>query len=808
MRFLLTDLRQAVRGFRTNPSFTAVAVATLGLGIGATTALFSVVDGVLLEPLPLHRPSEIVMVGHQYQGAVALKTGVSAAGFRFYREQSRVLSSGAAMTRWEANYSAGEEPVRLRGQRVTHEYFTTLGVPMVAGRGFAEAEEKAGADRVVVLSEATWRRLFGADPTVVGRTITLNGEGHLVIGIVARGLEMGREPTELWKPLVFSERDLSCWGCEWMGMVGRLKPGVTIAAARVDADRMAAAVREINGSGRDQAWGLWTNPVTDEMVGDVRTPLFVLLAAVGFVLLIACVNVANLLLARATTRKREVAIRTSLGAGRGRLVGQLLTESVVLAGAGTGLGLLLAAGSLRALRAINPTNLPRLDGIDLDGGVVGFAVLLGLVTPILFGLGPAWYAVRGELFGLVKAGGRESGEGLGRVGPRAVLVAAEVALALMLLVGAGLMIRSMRAWVSVDSGFRADSLLTFRVSLPRAGYPTVAQQVGFHDRLRERLLAVPGVRGVGATVALPMGTDNWTMSFRVEGYEPGPGGQSPWGEFRVVTPGFMEAMGFRLVRGRVFETVDDAAARRVAVVDESLVERYWPGQDPLGKRVGFERNDSTVWHEVVGVVGHVISESPQADRRTQLYVPAAQAPGGGPATMTYAVRATAIDRMIPEVGRAVRAVDPVQPIFDVRPMTAWVSASSANQRFLLATLAVFAGTALVLAAIGIYGLMSFAVSQATREIGIRLALGAPRGAVRRLVLRRALTLMAAGGVVGIGGALALSRGLRSQLFGVAPWDPATLLVTAAALGVVAFAAGWVPARRATRVEPITALRAE
>jgi putative ABC transport system permease protein len=808
MRTLLQDLRYALRSFRKSPGFTFTALLTVALGVGANTAIFSVVNGVLLRPLPLGEPERVVLVGHRYT-KINLETGVSAIGFRYYHDQNRVFEKSAAFTGWEANLANGGEPERLLGQRVTSEYFAALGLQPLIGRAFTRDEEQEGADKVVILSEALWARDFGRDRGILNKTIVVNGEAHTVVGVSRNGFRFGTEETDIWKPLAFTKDQISgCWGCEWLGMVARLKPGMTAAAVNGDLDRITKLVIAMPGSFRDGNWLLYSKSATEQVVGNVRPALLVLMGAVAFVLLIACANLANLLLARATARQREIAIRTAMGAGRGRLARQLLTESILLSTIGGGAGLLLAWGAVRGLVASNPVNLPRMDAVGIDGRVLAFTAGVTVLLGFLFGLAPAVQAARPALTGMLKDGLRASHRG----GLRSMLVVAEVALALVLLIGAGLMLKSFRRWIAVDPGFRAERVLTFGVSLPNATYGKPEQQIAFFDRLRQGIAALPGVEAVGGNEALPMSNANWTRSFQVEGYQPPANTSGPWGDFRVATPGYFETMGIPLKRGRTFDETDQAGGRRVAVVDEVLAKKYWPGQDPIGKRVGFQsRGDSVAWLDIVGVVGHVMQNSPTDDEHTQLYQVFAQAPF---TQVGLAVRTRGDPlSLVPAIRRLVLSIDPQQPIFDVKPMEERVSGSSAQPRFLSLLLGLFAGLAATLAAVGIYGVMSYTVAQQTRELGIRLALGAESGSVLRLVLNRGLVLAGLGIGIGVAGAYALARVVASKvlektLYQTSAADPAVFVVVALGLVAVAFAATWVPARRAMRVDPVVALRAE
>jgi putative ABC transport system permease protein len=594
-----------------------------------------------------------------------------------------------------------------------------------------------------------------------------------------------------------------------MGMLARLKPNTTIQAAGTDLSRIAQLVREQSASSRDSSWGLYTKSASEQIVGSVRPALLVLMGAVGFVLLIACANLANLLLARATARQREIAIRTAMGAGRSRLARQLITESLLLALIGGGLGLFLAWVAVKALVSSNPVNLPRIDAVGIDGTVLLATALATILLGLLFGLAPAIHAGKTAVHGMLKEGTRSTNVG-GSL--RATLVVSEIALALMLLIGSGLMLKSFRKWVAVDPGFEAERVLTFGVSLPPAKYATPPQQLAFLDRLRTEIAALPGVEKVGGNVSLPMTNNNWTRSFNVEGFTPAPGQNGPWGDFRIVTPGYFEAMGIPLIKGRTFDETDVRDGRGVAIVDEVTVKKYWPGQDAVGKRVGYGQDSlgNPRWFDVIGVVGHVMQNSPRDDEHTQLYRPLAQSTQ---AQMGFAVKTRGDPAtLIQPVRRLVLSLDPLQPIFSAEPMTAKVSGSSSQPRFLSLLLSLFAAVAATLAAVGIYGVMSYTVARQTHEIGIRMALGAEVTNVRRLVLTRGLVLAGLGIAVGLGGALVLGRLMATQLFAILfqtkALDATIFGVVAAGLVAIALAATWIPARRATRVDPMIALRTE
>lgn len=763
--------------------------------------------GSLLAPLPFREPDRLVSVAHWYP-AINLRAGVSAPGITYYREQNRAFSAIAAFTGWNANLTVDGVPERVMGQLVQADYFRTLGVPVIRGRDFGPDEEVASGRRVLILSDGLWARAFGRDPAVLERSLVINGEQYQVVGIVPGGLDQ-TNPIEMWAPLVFDpdQLDPQRWGNEFMGAVARLQDGVGLEAAQADLDRMAQDIRNLDGNPRNENWGLLLTPLREQLFGSVRPALLVLMGAVAFVLLIACANLANLLLVRASARQRELAVRTALGAGRGRLVRQLLTECLLLALLGGAAGLVVAQFAVGGFLAINPGNLPRAAAIGLDGTALLFTLVVSVGIGVLFGLAPAWQVSRPAVFGMLKDGQRGTGAGLGRGSLRATLVVSEIALSLVLLIGAGLMIKTFGNLTEVDVGFQADGVVTAAISLPAARYPDPEARNAFLDQVLGGLRGLPGVVEAAGVTGLPMTGQNSTRSFQVEGFQVPDGESGPWGDFRIATPGYFEAMRIPLRRGRTFTEADRADAPLVVVVDEVLAERYWPGQDPIGKRISWGAGpDGTVWREVVGVVAHVVMFGAREDLHTQMYMPAAQQP---PATIMLVaqVQGNPADFALP-VRRVVTGLDPEQPVFDTRTMAERLAGSTAQPRFTMLLLALFGAIALALAGIGIYGVMSYAVAQQTRELGIRLALGAEAGSVLRLVLNRGLVLALTGILIGLGLAIALGRLVQSQLYQVSPRDPAIFVAVAVLLGVVAVLSSYLPARRATRVDPIVALRTE
>ena len=814
MDILLQDLRYSLRRLAKSPAFSAIVVLTLALGIGANTAIFSAVNAILLRPLPYHEPERLVTIQHLYP-SLDLEAPVSAPGFRDYADRARSFTSMAVEAAWAANLTGVGDAVRLQGARVTGRYFPTLGVPALLGRTIQPGEDAAGREQVVVLSHAVWQRQFGGDPGIVGRTLSLNGQSYEVVGIMPPEFrDFFSRNVELWAPLVFRPDQLADEERthEFLSLTARLRDGVTAADADAEVRALAEQLKQQYPDFYAPEWRLGVTPLGEEATGGIRPALLVLLGAVGFVLLIACANVANLLLSRAAARGKEIAVRSALGASQERLVRQLLTESALLALAGGVVGLLLAYWGVRSLVAINTGNLPRAEEIRVDGVVAVFTLVVSLVAGLLFGLAPALHAARPDLQTTLKEGGRGAAGDRGSQGLRRMLVVAQTALALTLLTGAGLLIKSFARLQGVDPGFDPDRLLTFTVALPESRYREDAQLTAYFDRALPELRAVPGVRGVGTTTVMPFGGSWGTSSFEIEGYQVPEDQPGPWGDVRVVSPGFFDALRIPLLQGRLLTEHDTDRRPRVAVIDEEFVRRYWPGENPLGKRLAFgpppEATDTSArdWIEVVGVVGHTKHEGLDGDDRLQLYLPYHQAPQR---FMAVAVR-TAGDpaRHLAALRGALRAVDPDVPVSNPRTMNELIELSVGQRRLSMMLLSLFSGIALLLASIGIYGVMSYSVTQRSRELGVRIALGAGRADVLRLVLRQGMSLAIIGIAIGVGTALLLTRVIESQLFGVRASDPVTFVSVAVLLGVTALAANLVPAVRAMRMDPAVVLREE
>ncbi|HLL77414.1 MAG TPA: ABC transporter permease [Pyrinomonadaceae bacterium] len=811
METVIQDVRYGVRVLAKNPGFTAVAVLTLALGIGANSAIFSVVNAVLLRPLAYKDPERLVLINHNYR-KLDLRATVSAPGYTYYREHAQSFSAVAAVTGWNVNLTGDGEPERLQGMTVTPNLFPMLGAEAARGRVLLEEEGQPGRNKVVVLSDALWQRRFGGDQSVVNRTVTLNGEPYSVVGVMPPSFRFGREfgpPADFWAPIAFTPQQLAPTNLtnEYLTVLASLKPGVSLQQAQAELDSIAATLRNQHMPGSDESnWGLLATPMGEQVVGDIRPALLVLLGAVALVLLISCANVANLTLARAAARQKEIAIRAALGAGRGRVVRQLLTESTLIALAGGAAGLLMANWGLSFLLRINEDKIPRAYEIGLDWRVVAFTAGVSLLTGIVFGLGPAFQSARVDLHDTLKEGGRGGSAGVGRR-VRGALVVAEVSLAVVLLVGAGLLVRSFVSLQHVSPGFRPQQVIAMQVSLPVNRYAEPRQRAAFYRQVAEAMRALPGVRAAGAVSVLPMSGQNQSGSFSIEGRPVAPNESMPHGDRWAATHDYFNAMGIPLLRGRYFSERDAEDAPGVAIVDETMARKYWPNEDPVGKRISFEGGAANPkWREIVGVVGHVKHRGLEGESRTQYYVPHPQNPnssmflvaqaGGDPAALAAPVR------------EAVRSLDRDLPVYRVTTMERLVADSLAQRRFSMLLFGVFAGVALLLAIVGLYGVLSYTVAQRTHEIGIRMALGARASDVLRLVVGQGLWLTLLGVALGLAGALALTRLMAGLLYGVSAFDPATFAVVALLLTAVALLACLIPARRATRVDPTTALRAE
>jgi len=807
MATLWKDLRFGLRALARTPALTAAALVALALGIGANTAIFSVIDGVLLEPLPYPRPDRLVMLIDTNPEAGWPRFSSSLPNAVDWREQSRSFEEMAAFTGSSLNLTApGTSPERLSGAAVTAGLFDVLGVKPLLGRGFEEAENQPGAEKVVVLSHDLWARRFGSAGDVLGRRITLDGEPRTVVGVMPEGFAFPRRETEAWVPLPIDlEEDPR--GAHFLGVVARLVDGVTVDGARSEMDTIAARLAK-QYPDSNKGWGVLVLPLRELVVEDIRPALLVLMATVGIVLLIACANVANLLLARMAAREREVAVRSALGAGRWRLLRQFLTESVLLGLGGGALGLALGVWGTKVLVALNADHIPRAAAIGVDPTVLGFTLALALGTGLVFGVVPSLQASKADLQGALKEGGRgQAGGGTARRA-RSVLIVAEVAAAVVLLVGAGLLLRSFVGLQRVAPGFDPAGVMTLQVSLPDSRYPEDKDRAAFYQALMDRVDALPGVEAAGAGFPLPLTGSSYILDFAVEGrLAPGPN-ESPSSHIRFVTPGYPRALGIPLLRGRPLRDADRTGAPRVALINQTMAKRWWPGEDPLGKRITFDdpTDADAEWIEIVGIVGNVLHDSLAQEPDAETYLSAYQTPLG---TAVVAARTSGDPRLLAgALEDAVRQTDPDLPVYRVRTLEEVVEGSLSDQRFNATLLAVFALLALVLASVGVYGVVSYSVTRRTHEMGLRMALGAERATVRRLVVVQGMRLVALGVVLGLAGALAATRFLTGLLYGVGTTDVATLVTVPLVLLAVALVATILPAARATRVDPVVALRSE
>jgi putative ABC transport system permease protein len=788
------------------PGFTLVAILALALGIGANTAIFSVVNGVLLRPLPLTDPDRLVWA----QGA-DLKTGeqggkISPPDFLDYREQNRVFEHFSALQYISFTLTGdAAEPERVTGARVSADFFETLGIMPVKGRTFLAEEEREGSNRVAIISHGLWQRRFGADPNLVGRTVDLSGQSIVVVGIMPAGFQFPSE-VEVWSPIPFGGKETTMRRTHFLDAVGRLKPGLTLQDAQADISSVARRLEQQYPE-TNTNYGMGLTLLPEQIVGEMRRTLFVLLAAVGFVLLIACANVANLSLARGATRGKEIAIRVAMGASRSRVVRQLLTESVLLGALGGVLGLLLAVWGVDMLVSLSPEDLPRVKEVTIDTRVLSFSLLISILTGVLFGLAPALSFSRGgDLNETLKEGGRASGAATGHNRMRSLLVVAEVALSLMLLVGAGLLIKSFLKLSKVETGFDATSVMTMRISLPQTKYTEPQRRAAFYQQLLERTRALPGVEAAGVISELPLSGQNNDTYFTIEGKPPAaPGSEDRLANFRTASPDYFRAMGIPLIRGRFFNDGDREGAPHAVIISETFARRFFPDEDALGKRLTIDLGEPWTG-EIVGVVGNIRHFSLATEPFREMYMNIAQTPRG---TVNLVVRTrsdpTALTAAIKQ---EVQGLDRDLPIYNPKTMEQRVSESAAAPRFRTLLLALFAALALVLAAVGIYGVISYSVTQRTHEIGIRMALGAGRRDILKLVVGHGVVLTLIGVAIGLVGAFMLTRIMATFLFGVSATDPLTYTVVSLLLLAVALVACYVPARRAMRVDPMVALRYE
>jgi putative ABC transport system permease protein len=793
----MSDLRSAFRSLGKNPAFTLIAVLTLALGIGANTAIFSVVNGVLLRPLPYPEPERLL----------TLRSNQSVPELEDLQTQSQSFESMGGVSFQAADYSGGAEPVQIEVGLVASDFFKVLGARASLGRILSAEDDRFGGERVLVLSHSLWQRQFGADPGIVGRTITLAGQRCTIVGVATPDFRAPRPTLEAFAPIrVFYPLAARSRGAHLLRVYGRLRPGVTMAEAqselRVIDQRLAQANPDENKNRQSVLLSLH-----ERMVGDIRPALLVLFGAVGLVLLIACANFANLLLARMASRTQELTVRAALGASRGRLIRQVLVESIVLSLLGGIAGLVVGGWGMDALLALKPEDLPRVENVHLDGSVLFFTMALAILTGIVFGLVPAWQATRVEISGALGAAGRSVTSARSRF--RSALVIAELGLALLLLVGAGLLGKAFWQLTSVAPGFNPKNVVTMRVELPEARYKTVPPQTQFRQTVLDNLNALPGVEAAIIS-ELPLGGNALNHNFIIEGRPAIPKGEEPELYSRSIMGAYLKVLGIPLLQGRALSRDDRADAPAVGVINESMARQYFREQNPIGARIRWARSEGVEWITIVGVAGNVRHFGLANSEEPAIYTPYAQSGQDWKRWSEFVIRTPGkIDAaLIAQLKKMVWQVDPAIPVTQVRPMSEVLSESWAAQRFNALLLAIFAGVALLLASVGLYGVLAFSVAQRTREIGIRMALGAQASDVLRLVLRQGLGLSLVGVAVGIAASLAGTRVLRGLLYGVAPTDPATFAAVALLLVTVALVACLIPARRALRVNPVVALRHE
>jgi predicted permease len=803
------DVRYGLRNLLHTPGFTAVSVLTLALGIGANTAIFGVVNAVLLRPLPYKESDQLVTLLHFGTNPVAV------ANYMDWRDQSQSFEAMAAAEYWSPDLTGKDTPEHLIGLRLTQNLLPMLGVQPLLGRVFAHGEDQPGADHEVVLSYRLWQRRFGGKASVLASQITLGGEGYTVVGIMPPTFKFApfwAPLAELWAPYGFTDR-LHQRGGNSLRVFARLKPGTPLAAARAEMATITARLeRQYPGTNR----GLGVTPLKENVVGKIRTPLLLLLGAVGFVLLIACANVAHMLLARTSDRQKEIAVRLALGAGQGRVMGQFLTENLLLALGGAAAGLLLALWGTKALVKLSPAYIPGVETVGLDGKAAAFLVGITLLTALMFGLVPALQAAKGNLSSALKEGGRGDTDGVRSNRLRGFLVASEFALAFVLLIGAGLMIRSFFALQTVDPGFDPHNVLSMVVSVAGSKEGAAGARGVFYRQLVQQIRRIPGVQSAAGINHLPLAGDLWGYDFEIEGRPKPRPGESPGAVYRIAMPGYFETMRLPLLSGRSIAESDDTRAPGVVVINQRAARQYWPGTNPIGKRITFTpAANPPTWLTVIGVAADEKQDDWAANSEPAVYLAALQNndflndPAAHFKYITLVIRTVGNPAdLAPAVKRTVWSFDRNLPVSAVLTMDRAVADATAQQRFEMLLLGMFAAVALVLAAIGIYGVMNYAVSRRKREIGIRMSLGASRTDVLRMVVRQGMLQALAGTVAGFAGALLLSRFIVKLLYGVPPADPITFGGVAIVLGLAALLAVCIPARRATRIEPMIALRNE
>jgi predicted permease len=796
---MLADIRFALRIFAKSPGFTAVAVLALALGIGANAALFSVINSVLLKPLSYFEPDQLMRIYETY-----LPSGfgsVSPPNFEDWRKQVRAFERLESFTTGSVNLQSDGNPERIPSVATTAGMFEMLGVKPIVGRTFLPGEDRPGGPDIVVISEKLWRGRFAARPALVGSRITLDGKATTVVGIMPAGFEFppGSPQRTMWLPMQLPPEVASARNTHFLSVIGRLRKGANRSGGLTEMKQIAARLESQYPEQKGR--GIRMDALQDSLVGNIRPALMLLMGAVGLVLLIACSNVANLLLARAAARGREVAVRTALGARRARLIRQFLTESILLAFGGGALGAIFAAWGISALIALAAGSIPRATEIYLDGTVFVFLLIVCLASAMIFGIVPAFQSADSRFMERLREGGR--GGSARNTVFRSALVVTEFALALVLLTGAGLLMRSFLALSATKSGLQPEGVLTMSVSVPEEKYPKGSMWRQFYEPALDRIRALPGVQSAGMIQLLPLQNSGWNGDFTIDGRPPEQPGRKPTAEYREISPGYFQTMGIPILKGRDLSIEDSADAPHVVLINDTLAKRYFPGEDPIGRRIEWDG-----WRTITGVAGDVRQAGLNTLPLPELYFPAAQPPGSI-SGMTLVIRTRVLPSSVTHAAEsAVRSVDSGQPVFGVKTMESVIDDSLSSQRLYLWLLTIFAGMALILASAGIYGVMSYLVTQRTREFGVRMALGANAGEILRTVMRQAVKLVAIGAGVGLAAAFLLTRLLTRFLYGVNPVDPATFAAVLALLATVALLASYLPARRATKVDPMVALRYE
>jgi predicted permease len=809
MSSVLCDLKYGVRRLTKSPGFTIVAALTLALGIGANTAIFSVVNGLFLHPAGIPEPDRLLAVRVKYDKLNLKDIVISPTDYADVRDAKQVFSSAAIMTESDFSYSASDLPERLLGAQVSWQWFEVFGAQPVLGRTFRPEEDLPNANMLAILSFGTWKQLFGGDESIVGKTIQLNQQPYKVIGVMGADFGWPNE-ARLWVPLGLAPKEFGPENRfnESYFAVARIRSEVPVAQAEAFVKLRGSQSVQSNGQAaayaKDSQWGMFALPLTEFVFGSLKTPMLILLGAVGFVLLIACSNIAGLMLARSSDRGKELAVRSALGASRWDLIRQTLAESLVLGGVGTLAGLALSQAGIRVLTSLAPQQESGVL-IRTDPYVLIFAILVGVLSAILFGIAPAWQASGTRHFDALKEGGRSGTAGTSQQRLRAALVSGEVALALVLLVGAGLFLKSLARIQQLVPGFDPHGVITAALSLPESQYKDRQAQIAFYRDVTERLANLPGVTSAAATYPLPFSGSGGSSSFSIEGRPEGPGDPGPHSDLQAVTPGYFSTMKIPVREGRTFTDQDREGVDPVVVIDENLARQYWPNQDPVGKRL--RRGMNSKWATIIGEVGHVDRSALVGDSgKGVCFYPMFQLGR----QMGYLIARTTGDpaSLATPLRQAVRAIDPNQPVYELTPLDQLVAASLGPRRFAVTLLGFFAAMALLMAALGLYGVVSYSVTQRTPEFGIRMALGAQPGQVLSLVIKHGMKLVGFGVLIGLVIALGLARLLSSQLFGVSAFEPITFAVMALALLLVALLACFIPARRATLVDPVVALRYE